>query len=285
MNDLKQGNKKALQVSIVNDEVTFKCSAISGDLKITMKKKGPNNLFDFYEFSKDDGILLTNPTDYLMAIKLRVENDADGDNINSRFFTGGNHDYNNRMSGTKTATIDNLRFRVDGEEVSSFNGCCDQLVVEFDALVNAYNTTKEDGTGRNAMKIHYTLVIKSECVDFEIDLEALEDVVIERYNGVGFYLPDSTIQFVGGKSGKYPITDMVNSESLSTTEIIGETDRLQIRCRIEKEGLGMFTNNEFPYSAFSTRDNKAYFMLISRDTALAKDEHCYLRGSYSFKAF
>ncbi len=274
-----------LHVSIVNDEVTFKCSAISGDLKITMKKKGPNNLFDFYEFSKDDGILLTNPTDYLMAIKLRVENDADGDNINSHFFTGGNHGHDNRMSGSKTATIENLLFRVDGKEVSSFSGWCDQLVVEFDALVNAYNTTKEDGTGRNAIKIHYTLVMKSDCVDFKIDVEALEDVVIERYCGVGFYLPDSTIQFVGGKSGKYAITDMVNSESLSATEIIGETDRLQIRCSIENEGLGTFTNNNVNYSAFSTRDNKAYFMLISHDTAFAEGEHCYLRGSYSFKAF
>jgi chromosome segregation ATPase len=108
---------------------------------------------------------------------VRATENADGDDIESTYFTGGNHQYNNQGSGSSaTARSLSLRFFVDGREVMSEKGYANKIEIRWTNNVQGYNTRKADGTGREILQERHRLIFNgiewTETTNKLIELQA-----------------------------------------------------------------------------------------------------------------
>jgi hypothetical protein len=169
------------------------------DLLVTMNLGRGNGLFDFASFKLiprgtkiEDGeslaeTILTNGTDYHAPFIVKAIENADGDDVENAYFTGGNHQYNNLGSGsTPTARVVSLRFFVDGQEVVSQKGYGNKIEIRWTNNVQGYNTRKADGSGREILQERHSLVFDGIRWAETIDIEPLEQVFIERWYGLQF---------------------------------------------------------------------------------------------------
>ena len=163
-----------------------------------------NGLFDFASFKLmplgmdiESGeafaeTLMTNGTDWHAPFIVRATENADGDDVGSAYFTGGNHQYNNQGSGSSaTARSVSLRFFVDGREVVSDKGYANKIEIRWVNNVQGYNTRKADGTGREILQERHRLIFDGIEWTETIELEPLETVFMERWYGLQFvYTPN-----------------------------------------------------------------------------------------------
>lgn len=169
------------------------------DLLVTMNLGRGNGLFDFASFKlmprgMDIGsgeafaeTFFINGTDWHAPFIVRATDNADGDDVGSGYFTGGNHQYNNQGSGsTATARSLSLRFFVDGREVSYSKGYANKIEIRWTNNVQGYNTKKADGTGREILQERHRLVFDGYEWSETIELEPLEQIFMERWYGFQF---------------------------------------------------------------------------------------------------
>ena len=169
------------------------------DLLVTMNLGRGNGLFDFASFKlfphgmdivngeSNAETLLSVGTDYHAPFIVRATENADGDDVENSYFTGGNHQYNNQGSGsTPTARSVSLRFFVDGQEVVSKKGFANKVEIRWTNNVQGYNTRKADGTGREILQERHRLIFDGIEWNETIELEPLESIFMARWYGLQF---------------------------------------------------------------------------------------------------
>ena len=71
-------------------------------------------------------------------------------------FTGGNHDYLNGSGGSATGRTESVTLKVNGKEVDGdYEGYADEIDIYWTNYIQANNTKKEDGSGREVLKEMY----------------------------------------------------------------------------------------------------------------------------------
>lgn len=144
--------------------------------------------------------LLTPSTDFFTAYIIEAINNPDGDPGRVDFNTGGNHLFGT-TTGTPTGRNLSIKFIVDGKLVSSgYTGGCNNVQINIVNRIQAYNTVKADGSGREVLQdeIYLTLYmqkgkLKMDIIRKAIPLEPikvgrmfLNSIMINRYPNFSF---------------------------------------------------------------------------------------------------
>jgi len=267
-------------------------------LGTTFGLNGINNLpdfgqwFFFYNNQYDFGG--TNPvktyfTDYFSPYVVTAEGNIDGDNPSSMHFTGGNHGYNNTGENTK-ATARNTVYKVfvDGKETNDFEGRADNLEIRIVNLIQATNTKKADGTGREVLEEKITLKFDGCKWNYEICVRALEKVKIFRYYGAqcDMTIFADQVVYISGNNAYQIEKTRSDSESFDKNcrkiQINGDIDT-----EIEISSSSVSPEyNSTEYGAFYKSYGKTYFNIInSSDNPLnlKVGEGFEVQGHYKFK--
>ena len=275
------------------------------DIVTVMEQKGNNNLFDFhYSMINDNSDIFPVPgtggvtlfggmTDMTSPYIVRAVNNADGDAVNSHWFTGGNHAYNtNNYSGEPNARTSYIQLFADGNNITNGRGYCDHLKIVWLNWVQAYNTEKADGTGREVLIEKH--VAEFDGIEWKIygEIYAMEDIVIERFYGnalVNLSSKYRNVRFIGAANrGKYNITNTSNvadSGDLTCTKMIawdGSNNMVELMVDGSFD-LGTRTHNtEETEKGMFVSNGKGYIGLIWGDTEIDTGEIYAYKAAYKF---
>lgn len=206
-------------------------------------------------------------------------------------FTGGWHGSNGDGTGNPTAQTTEVRISVDGETSgSNFERNCQQVDLMVVNLIHGYDFAS---TNKSLLKetVHYC--VKSDRrIDVEVQIEALDDLVIQRYYGLqsqNFAIFDS-VKYLSGKEvvNTAAINTNSNCKSNNGLNTIMLTDVQNMHRLIlilnTTEGLGAtnYLGAGVP-RAFSANYRKSYFNLVNgQDLLLNKGEVVFWKGSYQW---
>lgn len=240
--------------------------------------------------------LLNRYTDWFSPHQVRAADNADGDDIATVIFTGGNHMSNNSSSGgAVTAVCTQFDVLCDGVLVENGNEkYCNSVVINITNEICGYNTWKADGTGRRILKeqIRITIGLTAK-MDVEIIHTALEDVQRMRYYGLQCVNDAYTagIQYLGGTNRALNPIDTASdcgNKTCRDGRLLSSNGDVMLT-HMDDVDLGSFAyapaNNA---SYFATTATKAYFALISNsgtaETVFAQTagEQTCCRGWYDF---
>ena len=280
------------RVSVTSDTVVIE----NDTAIITMKKRGNNNLFDFYSIANKSNVaLLTAGTDWQGPYIVSAVNNADGDAISEGTdYTGGNHAYaDDGASGTPTARTVGIHVYADGVEVLDGEELewHDYVDVIWTNYVQAWNTKKADGTGREVIKeMPHWQFLPDGRVETSNFITALEDVTVGMYYGLqmqgiwaenGVYLPSASRAYVNmsdftpaGLGTKFPGCE---------ASAIG--DNLTIKMGFDPlidlgTGSGI-TSDTLVENRIHTSTSKMYIYMMYGLT-LHSNEHAEYKGYYKF---
>lgn len=274
------------------------------DLVVTFRKKGGNNLPDFGTFETKSNYcrypkadfseiypMFSTGSDYHGPLVVRTVNNRDGDNIYSQHWTGGNHEYTNSgINGTPTARCISLEFWVDGEKITEGSGFCENILIKWTNMVQAYTTKKEDGTGREVLQENHELVFDGYEWKSYVEWVALEDVVIERYYGFqygGIAKIYPKVRYIDGANRfEYDASSVATKSGDNKCSLIhGYGDIHEIFLELDTNfGLGKREHYNGDEGANTQTYGKAYFYVIFEDTPLLAGEMVAMRGKYMFRS-
>ena len=272
------------------------------NLALKMCIKGVNKIFDvkglYYNtdaaFTNDltkYTLFINNSTDWIGPVLVRAVQNIDGDMKDVTHFTGGNHGYDNTGTvegNTATGATRELQIEIDGAVKTSFKGYCNTVKVDWKDYIQATNTKKADGTGREVMREDHVVVFDGSRSGFDITTEfvALELISFMRVYGLQCSSNSKfeSITFVGSKTNDQP-------QKLTSDRLYGDLNTTSIRLKgpvnVEygvTEGLADGTYR-LDHAAF-TSATKTYLQLIDykapKKCTLAKDKSVYYVGFYSF---
>jgi hypothetical protein len=298
-----------LYYRIIEDGIEiFQKSGKSKDLAFVLKRKGGNNLFDFYKILKRDNesekvgtniedyaLMLSSDTDWHSPFKLIADNNADGDNKKDDgsfkdHFTGGNHQYDNNGSGsTSTAKSVRLAFFADGRQVEfGAYGYAYNIRMEWSNQVQGQNTTKADGNGRYILQENHVLHYNGITFKSSVELIPLEDIHIKLWYGFEAVYSKlfNSLRFVDSANRKENILPSAvncgSADKCSGMILKGEDLSLVMNVTTNLD-LGNRTYNKGAFAAFAENYGKVYFGIISSSNcAMLEGDAYYLEGSYSF---
>ena len=212
--DVKSSYKNALRYNHANKSVRMRFRYNSNhDMVFDIGKRGSSNLPQiaaFYKEPNTTGYLpmdftlttqfIADQTDWISPYVVKAKANIDGDLPLSEHFTGGYHGYNNGASDA-VGTATNTSFKVFADKKLLTADCdiyANEIVIEVVNLINATNTKKADGTGRNVIQETVTYTIVGNKVDVSVAIKALEDITIQTYYGIQAYVVAfNSFQFVG----------------------------------------------------------------------------------------
>lgn len=309
--DIEELANPALYYKITGEEICVVTKyGATKDFAITLKRKGGNNLFDFYKFGTiandtskvsarvDSQLVLAKfTTDWIAPFKIVAKNNGDGDQPNNYYFTGGNHQYNNSGSGsTATARCGGVRFFADGREVSDTEGYANNLEIRTTNYIQASNTTKADGSGREVLQQNVRFLFDGVKWTVDIELIPLEDLSLMFWYGIQCVTQSDgvviypNIKYIGATNrGVYDTSGYGDCGDLTTNEMILYSDEHELSVSIDTlvdMGKEEYASGSEKMRCF-TSNNKAYFTIYANSSitkTLTKDCHYYLRGAYRFTA-
>lgn len=273
------------------------------DVLFVLKKKGGNNIFDFYQFctfehgksiselsESDLTIIQTTTTDWHAPFVVKAVDNIDGDLPESSHFTGGNHDYTNTGSGgTPTGRTVSLKVLADSSEVSECSGSCNVLEISWTNHIQATNTKKEDGTGREVLIENH--VLSFDGVEWKSYVEIIphEDIQMLTwygFQGCGTSSVYKNIRFIGGENRQLCDGSVdknhCGGNTASMVVCYGNDHKMEIE--IDKTfDLGDLRYYPWDDSIFSRQYGKVYFNIFA-DNILNGGCLYALRGKYRFKA-
>lgn len=306
--------RRGVMYKIVGDAIHVLSPYDAGrNLCITMKKRGGNNIFDFARISVvNNGVSLPDMndahhellqsinTDFHSPFIIKAIDNIDGDKIDSADFTGGNHDYSNHDSSntdnpqTATGRTASIKFFVDGEEKADGYGECTYLKIVWENFVQAMNTKKVDGTGREVLREKHEIVFDGFEWKETVELIPLEDIHFATW--YGFQYPFTTsgnayVQFLSASNrqktlissgGTVPALQSGNLETLGYR--VTYEDGRMVQAEIDPSfDLGkreyVTYTSEKTKGAF-TSGRKCYFSIIRSDSIFNKGFSYFLRGRY-----
>jgi len=272
------------------------------NIALSMRIKGVNQIFDVEKlyYNNDDTftndlskytLFITNGTDWLGPVVIKANQNADGDFPDKSHFTGGNHGADNSgkiEDNAPSGATRGLSIVIDGERREAFSGYCNEVIIRWTDYVQAANTTKMDGTGREVLKEEHTAVFDGTDSGFRITTRfiALESITFLRLYGLQSSATTKfdTVTFVGSKTGgePQPIVPDLRGD-LHTTSV-----RLDGPLSVEygvTEGLADGTY-QTSHAAF-TSGTKCYLFLINPNApkrcVLDTEESVYYVGWYRFE--
>lgn len=233
----------------------------------------------------------TSCTDYFSPYVVRAKNNIDGDAPDSYDFTGGYHT-NTGASAKNAATARNaeLTVKVNGVEVEDeFHGKATYIDVVAVNYIQASNTKKLDGTGREVLKETRNLHFDGDKWNFTIEIEALEDVEIHEYYGAQFDLVGvgDKITFISDDYYKsYAVgNSRIQSPNADCKKIVIEGDKIDteiaVNFKLPKDGV-----NNRGYSSFYESYGKSYFnsyFSLGNPLNLKPEEKMVVEGYYRFR--
>lgn len=280
---------------------------------------GGNQLFDFcrwYYLKRKFGCISTNMdnavqiqingTDYFGPYKVFAVNNINGDMPDSDDFTGGNHQYNNQGSGsTATARCASITLDVDnatdvGEE---FNGFADRIKIHWTNFVQATNTKKSDGTGREVLREDYEMNFDGVKFVVKNNITALEAIKITTYYGLqGQQFPSISgtymLYYEGSKTARSAVKSHILGEcgdkncriikqvgnAYANLGVLGGVKMPSYDIEMTDFDLGDFSNVESVNSSAHASTGKVYFNLIRNNDGVVLASNDILRfvGSYRF---
>lgn len=292
-------------VKVENEVVYIKAKYNdSYDICFVLKKRGGNNLVDFEQIflvrntdnlNKDftsKRILLKNSTDFFSPHVVGANQNKDGDNINSYNFTGGNHKTTNTdVGGGTTAKCTSFKIYANNMEITNETETieCNEVKLLWTNLIQGYNTSKSDGSGRSILEEDIVITIKGtriECDIKHVALESLKRIIYYGLQALGTSF--TNIRFVGGVNRGAFATNVSSYSGNKTCRamiLTDTTNKDQLELGIYFDDLGLLEYCPESYSsAFNTSYGKAYFNVI-RDVPLemAQGDCSYTRGYYDFR--
>lgn len=247
------------------------------------------------DLSEKRRILVNNSSDLFSPHVIAVVNNIDGDNPDSKYYTGGAHRSSNGSSGgVPTAESVSWEVFADGENVLNGGIFADNVVIKWTNLIQAYNTTKDDGTGRNVMREDITLKFDGLKIFVDVVHTALEDIKRATYYGLQSVKPlsSTTIFYAGSDTNRLvmPFDSTVETNTNSGDKqcrdiILSTDDNDKMRIHIDDIDLGDFNKTSRDYSAFKN-GGKCYFSVI--DLAISSafkqltNEKTITSGYYEF---
>ncbi len=204
-------------------------------------------------------------------------------------FTGGWHGSNGDGTGTPTALTSDLSINIDGEKsTGNLERSCEQVDLYVTNLIHGYDYSL---TNKNLLKetVHYSIK-NTRQVEVQVKIEALEDLVIQRYYGLqsqNFSLFDSVKYMAGQRvinTGAVNVNSSCKSNQGANTILLKDNEnkhQLKLVLNIE-EGLGsMGKLGAGTPKAFSANYRKSYFNLVNgQDLTMKKGEEVFWKGSY-----
>jgi hypothetical protein len=208
----------------------------------------------------------------------------------SQKFTGGWHGSNGDGTGAPTAQTVNVSLSIDGEtSTGNFEHDAKQVDIFVSNLIHGYDFVQ---TNKTLIKenVHYTIKSNRQ-IDVEVQIEALEDLVIQRYYGL------QSQNFAIFDSVKYMTmqNQVINTESINKNSSCRSNNELNTVLLTDNEnihrlkmvlnmneGLGAVNNlGAGTPRAFSANYRKSYFNLVNgRDLMLRKGGTTFWKGSY-----
>jgi len=268
------------------------------DMRISFNNTGNNQIFNFAGIylinnagvtTSDDyagGVSMeTIGTDWLSPHVILAVNNIDGDLPASTNFTGGNHAYNEDATGSHTGRTTIVELYVDGRKQTSFSGYANYIDLYWSNNVQASNTKKADGTGREVLTENYHAHYDGFKWDVDCNIQFLEDVTWKIYYGLQCS-NDAWNDFVfyhSSPNRKWNVgTDNSTSGSTTCNLVTLKKDANYLDIGLDSAmGLG---NREFLTSGdacFTKSYAKTYFNLVKETSILSGDTVSYA-GFYRF---
>lgn len=268
------------------------------DIRYKVGKAGSNELFNWRGFDFiDNSTDIVSPkvdlsqaitviTDWFGPHKLKVAANADGDMPDSDNFTGGNHAYNGDSTGTPTARTASYAFYVDGRKVTSFLGYAYYVDVYWQNYVQATNTKKSDGTGREVLKETIHMHFDADKWTINGMLEPLEALASWSYYGIQMSRASAYNGYIFyhdcPENRTWHATNAASSAGANTCHTITMHDGADyFDMHVGIDGLGNFALNPNDSSFFSS-DSKTYSNLIKGATGIAANSVYTYDGWYKW---
>ena len=293
-------NKKPPIYCTIKDDIINVISKYgeNKDICVTLKKKGTNNIFDFYQvklisnsetsLSTDTtlGTLLnTSTTDWHSPFVIRADKNGDGDLPDSYQFTGGNHGYNGGDTGSPTGRTSSIELFVDGKKIS--NGVAYGYFIEIKWVnyIQASNTKKSDGSGREVLKEMHNMCFNGYEWKSNVELEFLENCYVSTLYGFQANIKnswDTKVRYVNATNrGVYAGNVDSDSGNKESNKIICIKDNNALSIELDNNyDIGDKRNYTSTKGLFCSSYGKVYFN-IANDLN-AKVGSYYYRGIYKF---
>lgn len=226
---------------------------------------------------------------------LAAVNNIDGDNttVTNEIYTGGWHGYPNANNGTKTARQNSAKIYVDGVLMlnQAFECYAHSVTVVTEHFIQAANTKKADGTGREVLieKISYTFTGNE--IDVKLEATPIEPVTLMRYHFLQcqrvwnfhdhfFVIGDSNHR--GWLTGDQDIWGGEANTPATAIEIVGPNDQITM----EIDPTYDIGDNRFNQNAsvwYHRSYGKLYFLPINNPTGLALGTGDRIRAHGKYK--
>ena len=260
----------------------------SSSISVEFGKRGPNNLPDFRFITASGRQKYNNSTDWFGPFVLEAINNIDGDTPSQGAYTGGNHNYNDTgsMDSTATARNINLFYYADGKSLSDGDsGFCSTVEIAWTNRVQAYNTKKADGTGREVLEERHTLKFNGAEWEAYTEIEALEALFCSQYYGMQCAVTQyPNIYMIGATYRKHFVyTDPHDSGNYDPNIYVAydANDRLEMEVdRSVDLGKGTMYGASGT-QGFRTSGSKGYTYFITQKN-LAEGDVYGARGWYRF---
>lgn len=288
-------------------EIAWKYNDVS-DIMIVFDKFGVNNLM---QIAKINLITTKNPTvstdfslgrinlsnshtDWISPIVVEAIDNITGDALSNSDYTGGCHGYTGG-SGTATARTQNFNVFLDGYipiEQVVLKG--DKVVLKVRNNIQAWNTKKNDGTGREVLQEIVTYTVTPGNIDVEVEIRALEKIKITTYYGMQVYFMNfwnNRIFYKGnGVNTSSPLTEDRYSPTKSKKQINefwlcnSDNNHWLSASVLNNYGIGnhaYISDDDYQVRAMP-KIKKAYHNLITSNIPVVLDisESIAWRGSY-----
>lgn len=274
---------------------------------IELKRKGGNDLFDFYRFAtfnrdiryenvteKDLETIQTTPGDWHSPFIVAAKENADGEQLDKVYFTGGNHQYNNEGYGsTPTAESVFVKFFIETKEIISGTGYADKMTIRWENLVQGYNTTKANGSGRAILKENHRMIFDGKSFKSDVKITALESITLSNWYCFQIMNPKKiykNIAFVGSKNRKNnAIADTTITCMDSHCEnMVAAGDEHRIELAIDTSvDLGRDGFYKADKRMFATNYGKAYCTFVDSTNPIEMENGDVYRasGNYRFATY
>jgi hypothetical protein len=278
---INQANGKSIYFQKGEDFITVRNKySKDNDVDVKWGKNGANSLFNFIGIGftpNTDSIVsydqfnspnFSTSTDFFGPHIVLAKNNIDGEKPSSQDFTGGNHAFNGDASGKPTARTTEIKFFVDGKEVKGdLTGYANDVTVEWTNRVQASNTKKSDGSGREVLEEHYQLNNDGKIYKVNAQISFLEDVHWKTYYGIQAEygnMWDKNISFSDEGILSASKNNVSKKKLTDTITLNNGTDWLTMGIN-NNVGIGKRQYMKNPPGAFNVSEYaKAYFWLIDR---------------------
>lgn len=285
----RQESHERIEYYLADDTITMTSKYGNDELRIRFGRRGPNQIPDIKSISIGSTALYSGGSDAVaMPYTVAALADINGDDTSHHYFTGGNHNYNNTgdPDGGATGRNVSLCFYADGKLLANGDsGNCSSIEIVFKNRIQAYNTRRADGTGREVLEESRTIRFDGSALHLCGSVLPLEDIRVELYYGCGLNIANGwpVIQYIGGENRvKFDYSEHISSGNRKPNGIrcIGEHDRLDLMIdRSFDLGANPLIGAD-DSGAFCT-GLKVYFCLI-RDSLLSAGDEYFFKASYEF---